>query len=307
MINYYEILGLPNSASIHEIKIAFRKLAKVYHPDKGSGNKEKFIKILKAYETLSNPNSKSTYDYNLNFNRNQYQNYTHRQNSSKQASKKEFTFTEKEIQRRKYYDEHIKKYAKKYTDQTQEQIKKSNYNEFKYMLYATPIAVILFVLIAFVATPSEELSKQKTFAKVNQLKIISLEETDVPFAPYFGKLKFDTLNNKIISVSNKTIEDIVICMFNKDLFVRSVVVKSGDEVQILNLPRVKLNWRVCSGKSWSYDYFIKSKSIYGNFTEMVKYYKSISEVDASIQQEFILADFQTQFKQISEEEFFKKD
>lgn len=63
--NYYILLGVKNSASLEEVKLAFRQLAKKYHPDKNQGNKpaEDFFKELQeAYETLSNPEKRKTYD-----------------------------------------------------------------------------------------------------------------------------------------------------------------------------------------------------------------------------------------------------
>jgi hypothetical protein len=59
--NYYQILGLPDFASIEEVKKAFRELAQKYHPDRG-GDPEKFKKILKAYKVLSNSEEKEKYD-----------------------------------------------------------------------------------------------------------------------------------------------------------------------------------------------------------------------------------------------------
>jgi hypothetical protein len=52
--NYYRILGLPNNATIDEIKKAYRKLAYLYHPDKNPTTeaKDKFIAITEAYEFL---------------------------------------------------------------------------------------------------------------------------------------------------------------------------------------------------------------------------------------------------------------
>ena len=62
--NYYDILGLDKSASPEDIKSAYRKLAKKYHPDinKEPGATEKFKEINEAYECLSDPNKKSNYD-----------------------------------------------------------------------------------------------------------------------------------------------------------------------------------------------------------------------------------------------------
>ncbi len=66
--NYYEILGVDKKASQDEIKSAYRKLAKQYHPDLHPGDSaaaEKFKEINEANETLSDPQKRSAYDYEL--------------------------------------------------------------------------------------------------------------------------------------------------------------------------------------------------------------------------------------------------
>ncbi|MBR5662604.1 MAG: molecular chaperone DnaJ [Bacilli bacterium] len=62
--DYYEVLGVKKDASDEEIKRAFRKLAKQYHPDvnKEPGADEKFKEIGEAYAVLSDPNKRSQYD-----------------------------------------------------------------------------------------------------------------------------------------------------------------------------------------------------------------------------------------------------
>src|SRR5215468_9739752 len=63
--DYYEILNVPREASSEEIKKAFRKLAREYHPDVAKNKKvaeEKFKEINEAYEVLSDPTKRKKYD-----------------------------------------------------------------------------------------------------------------------------------------------------------------------------------------------------------------------------------------------------
>lgn len=61
--DYYDILGVSKNASLSEIKRAYLALAKKYHPDiKNTGNDDKFKEISEAYEVLSNPEKRATYD-----------------------------------------------------------------------------------------------------------------------------------------------------------------------------------------------------------------------------------------------------
>lgn len=63
--DYYEVLGVTKGASDEEIKKAFRKQSKKYHPDLNPGNKEaeeKFKEVNEAYQVLSDADKKSRYD-----------------------------------------------------------------------------------------------------------------------------------------------------------------------------------------------------------------------------------------------------
>lgn len=71
-MDYYKILELNKTATYDDIKKSYKKLSFKYHPDKNKSKdaNDKYIKILKAYEVLSNSEKKKEYDNSLNFKNN---------------------------------------------------------------------------------------------------------------------------------------------------------------------------------------------------------------------------------------------
>lgn len=90
MKDYYKILGVAPTATIDEIKKAYRQLALKYHPDRNLGDKNyesKFIEILQAYEILSDIEKRKTYDFSYNKEKqNQSSNTSKQQKNNEQES-----------------------------------------------------------------------------------------------------------------------------------------------------------------------------------------------------------------------------
>ncbi|MBI4551062.1 MAG: J domain-containing protein [Candidatus Latescibacteria bacterium] len=71
-IDYYNVLGVPETATEEDVKKAYRRLAKQYHPDRQPGDKaaeERFKEIAAAYGVLSDPEKRHEYDQHRRFGR----------------------------------------------------------------------------------------------------------------------------------------------------------------------------------------------------------------------------------------------
>ena len=301
MINFYDILGIASGATASEIKSAFRSLAKIYHPDKNPSGQEEFKKILRAYETLSNPSRRASYDLKL-------KHHLHAINNPGRPAKKSWSFEEKELKRRQYYNEHIKKYEKNKSTKAEHANLKTNYNEYKYILYATPLAVALLLLIIKLAA-----SPQPKNIEVNNTNIESknkkvLKMGDSPYIEHFGLQQYNNTENKKLIIKNNTGADIVVCLFKDRTFVRSCFIQDGFYAEIPQLPKKDLFVRYSAGLNWDDTYQLKETKLHGAFTRNLSFYKSVTATELSSINEITLLDGLNEgFETINEKEFFNKD
>ncbi|KAL1826176.1 hypothetical protein DCAR_0314365 [Daucus carota subsp. sativus] len=68
--NFYELLGIPESGSLSDIKKAYKQLARKYHPDVSPPDRaeeytQRFILVQEAYETLADPQTRALYDNDM--------------------------------------------------------------------------------------------------------------------------------------------------------------------------------------------------------------------------------------------------
>lgn len=311
MVNYYEILGLSYGAGVAEVKASFRQLAKLYHPDKNPEGIEHFTKILKAYEVLSDPALKASYDYKLNY----HQAQTQHQQQSK-PNTKTWKFDEREMKRRQYYNEHIKKYAKETSRYMAEAETKRNYNEFKYILFATPLAVILFLLIMNLATRDKEEVLLNTEAKAPPVArtkeaepavpVPVLKPGDAPYNALFGSPQYEEENGRTLRVRNESGEEVIVCLFRRAQFVRSIYLPDSISAELAMLPRQALDIYYYSGRQFSASIIMKDTGAPGGFMESLAFYRTSKAKKLNSLTELVLGPGTNKgFEQISETDFFK--
>lgn len=120
--DYYEILGVKKDATKHEIHRAFRQMAKKYHPDKNKDKnaQDEFIKIFKAYETLSDEKKRKEYD-----NQSKMPNYANGHHASWQSQNmNDFDINDFF----KQYEDQFVKHAQYFTQQHQANHHKQHYD-----------------------------------------------------------------------------------------------------------------------------------------------------------------------------------
>jgi curved DNA-binding protein CbpA len=167
--DYYQILQVKPTATNAEIKTAYRKLAKLFHPDKNPGAEDKFRIIKEAYEILIDEVSRNRYDVKRNYD------ITVSQIKKTEPVKKQktYTFTEPELKHRQYYKEHYKPKQTNYPGKAAGV--KTNYKELTYILISIPVAVSLLLLLINIyqipKTKKLDTKNVKEISKTDTVKI----------------------------------------------------------------------------------------------------------------------------------------
>jgi hypothetical protein len=273
MADYYSILGLSKNATEIEIKTAFRKLAKVYHPDKNPNDpnaKHLFELILKAYNTLINPHARHRYD-NTQFLEPAQKSQT---KHPRKKGQKEWTVTEEDLKRRDYYKKHYQQVKTK-TAAAQTINAKTNHTDYKYVLFATPIAVGLLMLIVsiFGSEPKPKLNPEKEIAPFEMAKpATGLSNGDKPYSRYFGVNKiYDTPHT--LKINNSSSYDAVIAVYDKttNKHVQHTYLKNSFSAEFTGLPDGGVYWKCMLGHNWNNTRVLYINKISGGFDTIVQY------------------------------------
>lgn len=311
LTNYYQILGLPNFASAAEVKNAFRRLAKMYHPDVNPSGQEQFKAVVKAYEILCDNYKKSQYDHRLKSHLNSaHKNVSY--NKDKQA--KSYDVSEAELKRRQYYQEHYKKHYEQAQQKSQTvELKRSN-NEFKNIIVATPLAVLLIMLVLNVWNdkPQIKVIPYKEEAKINKVPMEEerkrISTGDTPYSDYFGGARKDTVYKGVMKFKNMCGNDLIVFLFNKKNFIRSCYVEHGFEVSLEQLPKEISVMRIMQGKNFEYIRELSKAGVFGAFKDSCRFYQYTKKLRLNGNNDLTILNFTQQgFVEVGEENFFKKD
>jgi curved DNA-binding protein CbpA len=270
--NLYELLGVNATATREEIRAAFRKLAKQFHPDKNPHSEaaEKFRQVKEAYEVLMDPVRRKKYDAKRNYTSSYKQRST---NTSQPGQKKTktYTTTEEDIKRRKYYHENYgKKKQSGHTKTTTYKPEPARYNETKYILITIPIAVALlfFVINFYNDKPVEEVRERVP----DVITVLPLEKTvtsDSPYNAWFSSPVIDKDSKSAITVYNLTGYDAVVCLTNKETgkTIRNYYIADNFNLVFEYIPKGEYYLKAYLGKDFNKNKTILHDSVSGAFEQ----------------------------------------
>jgi len=246
----------------------FEKAEKLFMLEKFDQAKILFENILTAYNVLVNPIQRKRYDQSFLSNAREFS----KSNNNTSKHQKKWDFTEEQFKQRQYYKNYY--HAKKQT--VKQPNKNANYSDYKYILFATPIAVGLLMLILFIFN-NEPISENKientpAVGSFIESKITSLENGSKPYNGYFGNMKsFET--NLTLQINNASQFDAIVVLYRKKnhSYLQHTYLKPNYTVSFSFLPATGVYWKCLFGKNWNSDLLVFNNKIVGSFDSVVQY------------------------------------
>jgi curved DNA-binding protein CbpA len=271
--NYYDILGVDESADELQIKNAYRKLAKRYHPDVNAGAKgaeDKFKEIAEAYDVLSDPVLKSNYD------RKRTKQFYHSFDFSIPGT------DEKKDPRRKEYTEAELAYARaRHNKRTEAHMRRR-----KRILAGMIITFVIFMVAAvqfesYIEKKREEQAQTMALAMQKQTagpivkdSIKPIADLDSPYDSLFGKGIYVQMSPNEILVYNP-ISDAVVCLIQAGppyRTIRNEFITSKHAFRFAELPNGSFRVKVETGSNWDPNKMVSNGWRLGGFTQQTNFY-----------------------------------
>jgi len=273
--DYYRILGIPENASDAEIKTAYRRLAKRYHPDMNAGDKrseERFKEIAEAYNTLSDAVLKRSYD--LRRMRNDL--YAGNPVFYSPAPKEK-----KDARRREYSEADLSRARARHRHRTAMHIRKR-----KRILVGMIVTFIIYLFATAAFERWSEKQRQKEAEQIErslnamtQQKDMAasqiIQDMDTPYDSLFGKGENDFFSPNYIAVFNP-VSDALICVVQAGppyRTVRNAYASAHYNFVLRYLPDGAYYIKVYTGEKWDKRKKIPGGQTLGGFTQDEEFFR----------------------------------
>lgn len=262
ILNFYALLGVSSTATQQEIKMAYRKLAKRYHPDKNPGSKiieERFKEITEAYNVLSDEISRKKYDLKFFY------------SSNAQSEKRYNPGVKREQPRFKVKKERPPTAAEKRATR---------------IIFSIVIVFVLLVVLMIILNPADE-----DTARINQMlsdvdmdpppkkeeKPPAIMDADSPYDKIFGEGISVAEARNTITVTNCETSEVVVCLVEKGKggrTIRNEYFGPGLSYKIVGIPNGTYYIKAYFGKHWNPDKLLNNGKVKGGFDQEIGFYRS---------------------------------
>ena len=272
--NYYILLEVSNTASFDELKIAYRTLAKKYHPDKNPNSKtaeEYFKEIQQAYTILSNPEKRKKYDLKLSSG-----NTNPRQRSYTQYTGNAYQYAQQQAQSHSQQQNNAtrKTRAPKH-DKTEN--------------YQIPVSIgiallLLYFIISYSDRKTEALSvnnsgslnvvNQKPMADEEKIAIPMIRDFDSPYSGFFGEEIANEYSKNNINIHNSDESEVIVCLVeNKKTkrTIRNQYMNMGSSFKMNNIPDGEYFLKVYYGTNWDTIRTFLNNKVKGGFLNEINF------------------------------------
>ncbi len=272
--NYYILLEVSSTASYDELKIAYRTLAKKYHPDKNPNNKiaeEYFKEIQQAYAILSNPEKRKKYDLKL---------------LSGSASLRQRPYTQ--------YTGNAYQYAQQ---QAQSQQQQQNYTTRKEKApkhdktenYQIPVSIgIALLLLYFIISYSDRKPETLAMSNSGSLNVVNqrpmaeeeinsvpmIKDFDSPYSGFFGEEIANEYSKNNINIHNSDESEAIVCLVeNKKTkrTIRNQYMNMGSTFKMNNIPDGEYFLKVYYGTNWDTVKTFLDNKVKGGFLNEINF------------------------------------
>jgi len=282
--NYYIVLGVNNTASAEEIKAAYRKLAKKYHPDRNPNNKaaeDYFKEVQQAYSTLSNPVKRKKYD--LKFRHFSEPKSTPTSHTTYRGNAYQYAQQQANYRKQQYRGTEKKS-----------ETKKKDKSESIQIIASVGVALIL---MNFIISNSSDSSLDKTYAEskkiaplsfeienetfdANELQPVDFDFVNSPYSSFFGKEINDLQSKNFFSIHNGSICEAVVCIVDAEnnQTIRNQYMNKQCTFKLEHIPYGNYYLKVYYGTNWDNEKIVRD-TIKGGFRNEIAFVKLNFEKD----------------------------
>lgn len=262
--NFYALLGVSSTATQEEIKLAYRKLAKRFHPDRNPGdkqNEERFKEISEAYNVLSDEENRKKYDLKFHY-------------TSNSRSEKKYNPGTTQREQPKFR-------VKKERPPTAAEKRATRW------IFGTVIVFVITITVMIVIDPEDdEALKMKQLlyqqemmdhAPVQNTEPPPIMDADSPYDSVFGPgISIDESRNTIMVVNSEASE-VVVCLVQKDppyKTIRNEYFGSGLTYRIVGIPNGTYYLKTYFGKNWNPKKKLANGKVTGGFDTEFGFFRS---------------------------------